>query len=85
MLIRAYYSKPSIFNSTLLNEVEMNRQFIHTELISLNIKVSLNYITKQKSIPFIQNSVPQVDLTLEMLNRVLLKYPDFNVDLFLMR
>jgi len=84
MLIRAYYHNNSIFKSESFNGIIMNRKFIQLELLSFNIKVSLNYITKQKSIAFLPNSVPQVDITKNMMSPILLKYPDFDTQVFFM-
>jgi hypothetical protein len=84
MLIRAYYHNNSIFKSESFNGIIMNRKFIQLELLSFNIKVSLNYITKQKTIAFLPNSVPQVDITKNMMAPILLKYPDFDTQVFFM-
>jgi len=83
MLIRAYYHKNSIFGSEILtNSIKIDRIFIHNELKSLGIQISLNYISKQKSLKFMEKAVPRVDLTMDLVSRIKVRYNKFDEKLF---
>jgi hypothetical protein len=78
MLIRLLFQQPENFGFDI-----MDRNLCFEIMVSLDVKVSLNYISQQKSRLFIPHSVPNVPGVTELLEKVETKFPDFKKELVL--
>jgi hypothetical protein len=81
ILIRYIYKNPEVFGFVQ----GIKRVVVNNILEGLNIKVNLNYISKQKALPFIPYSIPRTVGTEEFLTGIEVKYPLFEKDLLLRR
>jgi hypothetical protein len=77
MIIRALYQKPELFG---LSKIIMDRKICFSILTDLGVNVSLNYISQQKTKPFIPNAIPTVPETKDLIYNLKLKFPDLNSD-----
>jgi hypothetical protein len=77
MIIRLLYQRPDILG---LNSLSIDRKTCQEILQMLKIQVSLNYISQQKSKSFISNSVPSVEATRDLLNKLKEIFNDLNIN-----
>lgn len=81
MIIRILFQRPDVLGIDV--DLKMTRSLCQQILNSIQISVTLNYISREKSKPFILNSVPTVEKTLLVLSNLAIKFPSLNRDMIL--
>ena len=78
MLVRLLYQEPDLFN--LNPSLKISRLIIYEIFNSMGVRLSLNYISQQKTNPFIPYSVPRTISTEEFLIKFQGYFPNFKSD-----
>lgn len=74
-LIRYIYENPTVFDTTIVERIAIIDFFK-----VLGHPLRPNYISKQKALPFLSNTIPRTDATVHFFNIIKQRIPNLNED-----